>query len=149
MFFLLVWVGNGAKSRSGPMQRRLFEGKDETRNHSRGEKGGTTKQTNKSLNVKTVTFPSKEISTFVQFPSRKQLLSQVAKAINASKKRRLQGMKKKTNQNIWNSFWKNEKSGRLRSDPKELTLYDDELDGDSEVNRIFGARFGEMQSNEG
>ena len=58
-------------------------------------------------------------------------------------------MKKKTNQNIWNSFWKNEKSGRLRSDPKELTLYDDELDGDSGVNRIFGARFGEMQSNEG
>ena len=114
-----------------------------------GEKGGTTKQTNKSLNIKTVTFPSKEISTFVQFPSRKQLLSQVAKAINASKKRRLQGMKKKSNQNIWNSFWKNEKTGRLRSDPKELALYDDELDGDSEVNRIFGARFGEMQSNEG
>ena len=35
---------------------------------------------------------------------------------------------KKTNENIWNSFWTNQKTGKLRAEPRELALYDEEVD---------------------
>ena len=36
--------------------------------------------------------------------------------------------KEKTNENIWNSFWTNQKSGKLIAEPRELALYDEEVD---------------------
>ena len=95
-----------------------------------------TRQTTKSFNrVLNTTFPVTEMSTsgFVQFPSRKQLLSRVAKAIHASKESAkrwglrggIQGLgRNKNNSDIWSSFWRNEKSGKLKSEPRELALYD-------------------------
>ena len=106
--------------------RRLLQ---ETRNHVRESTlpEETTRQTTKSFNhVVNTTFPATEMvtSVFVQFPSRKQLLSRVAKAIHASKGRRggIQGLR--NNSDIWSSFWRNEKSGKLKSEPRELALYD-------------------------
>ena len=90
-----------------------------------------TRQTTKSLDRVNPNFPATEMSTsvFVQFPSRKQLLSRVAKAIHASKenaKRRggIEDLGTRNNSDIWSSFWRNEKSGKLKSEPRELALYD-------------------------
>ena len=90
-----------------------------------------TRQTTKSFNRVDTNFPATELSTsvFVQFPSRKQLLSRVAKAIHASKenaKRRggIEDLGTRNNSDIWSSFWRNEKSGKLKSEPRELALYD-------------------------
>ena len=93
----------------------------------------TTKSFNRIVNT---TFPQTEIplpSIFLQFPSRKQLLSRVAKAIHASKetaRKRLGGQVgelRRNNSDIWSSFWQNEKSGKLKSEPRELALYDEEI----------------------
>ena len=116
--------------------RRLFQEGREKRNHAReAALEGTTRQTTKSFNpVVNTTFPPTEIPTsiFFQFPSRKQLLPQVAKAIHASKetarKRRGEAGARRNNSNIWSSFWQNEKSGKLKSEPRELALYDEEND---------------------
>ena len=118
--------------------RRLFQEAQEKRDHFRETaKNGTTRQTTKSLNhIFKATIPATEIPTsiFVQFPSRKQLLSNVAKAIQASKKtawkRRFPDLR--NNSNIWSSFWTNEKPGKLKSEPRELALYDEEINGRGE-----------------
>ena len=34
----------------------------------------------------------------------------------------IQGLR--NNSDIWSSFWRNEKSGKLKSEPRELALYD-------------------------
>ena len=119
--------------------RRLFQEGQEKRDHFRETaKNGTTRQTTKSLNhIFNATIPATEIPTsiFVQFPSRKQLLSNVAKAIQASKKtawkRRFPDLR--NNSNIWSSFWKNEKSGKLKSEPRELALYYEEIDDEEKI----------------
>ena len=33
----------------------------------------------------------------------------------------------RNNSDIWSSFWQNEKSGKLKSEPRELALYDEEI----------------------
>ena len=108
--------------------RRLLKQGQEIRNNVREttlpEEG--TRQTSRNFNHKilnTATFPAREMSTFVQFPSRKQLLSRVAKAIRRSKESR--GTLRRNNSDIWSSFWRNEKSGKLKSETRELALYED------------------------
>ena len=71
--------------------RRLFQEGEEKRNLAKetAPKEITRQTTTKSFNrIVNTTFPQTEIplpSIFLQFPSRKQLLSRVAKAIHASK----------------------------------------------------------------
>ena len=111
--------------------RRLLKQGQDIRNHIREttlpEEG--TRQTSGNFNHKIVknTFPAREMSTFVHFPSRKQLLSRVAKAIHTSKESRggAQGTLRRNNSDIWSSFWRNEESGKLKSETRELALYED------------------------
>ena len=117
--------------------RRLFQEGEEKRNLAKetAPKEITRQTTTKSFNrIVNTTFPQTEIppSVFLQFPSRKQLLSRVAKAIHASKetaRKRLGGQigVRRNNSDIWSSFWQNEKSGKLKSEPRELALYDEEI----------------------
>ena len=132
--FTLVWLlSQGESLRSGAVfRRKLFQEKYEQKNATINyviiETTTLNIIANGSSQVK-----KDSSATFVQNPSRKQLLSQVAKALHASKKKVKQQVqagegKEKTNENIWNSFWTNQKSGKLIAEPRELALYDEEVD---------------------
>ena len=117
--FTLVWLlSQGESLRSGTvLHRKLFQEKYE--------------QKNATINY--VIIETTTLNIIANGSSRKQLLSQVAKALHASKKKVQQQVqagegKEKTNENIWSSFWTNQKSGKLRADPRELALYDEEVD---------------------
>ena len=131
--FTLVWLlSQGESLRSGAVfHRKLFQEKYEQKNATINyviiETTTLNIIANGSSQVK-----KDSSATFVQNPSRKQLLSQVAKALHASKKKVHQQVqagegKEKTNENIWNSFWTNQKSGKLIAEPRELALYDEEV----------------------
>ena len=117
--FTLVWLlSQGESLRSGTvLHRKLFQEKYE--------------QKNATINY--VIIETTTLNIIANGSSRKQLLSQVAKALHASKKKVQQQVqagegKEKTNENIWSSFWTNQKSGKLRAEPRELALYDEEVD---------------------
>ena len=55
---------------------------------------------------------------------RRDIIARVAKAIHGPRLKH-----NRTNAEIWKSFWHNDKSGHLKSEPKELALYDN-LPGD-------------------
>ena len=117
--FTLVWLlSQGESLRSGTvLHRKLFQEKYE--------------QKNATINY--VIIETTTLNIIANGSSRKQLLSQVARALHASKKKVQQQVqagegKEKTNENIWSSFWTNQKSGKLRAEPRELALYDEEVD---------------------
>ena len=133
--FTLVWLLSQGESllRSGSvLHRKLFQEKYEQKNATINDIIIETTTLNIIANGSSQVKKDSS-ATFVQNPSRKQLLSQVAKALHASKKKAHQQVqagegKEKTNENIWNSFWTNQKSGKLIAEPRELALYDEEVD---------------------
>ena len=137
--FTLVWLlSQGESLRSGTvLHRKLFQEKYE--------------QKNATINY--VIIETTTLNIIANGSSRKQLLSQVAKALHASKKKVQQQVqagerKEKTNENIWNSFWTNQKSGKLRAEPRELALYDEEVDkerGGEETGDAINWRLSHLQ----
>ena len=137
--FTLVWLlSQGESLRSGTvLHRKLFQEKYE--------------QKNATINY--VIIETTTLNIIANGSSRKQLLSQVAKALHASKKKVQQQVqagegKEKTNENIWSSFWTNQKSGKLRAEPRELALYDEEVDkerGGEETGDAINWRLSHLQ----
>ena len=137
--FTLVWLlSQGESLRSGTvLHRKLFQEKYERKNAT----------------INYVIIETTTLNIIANGSSRKQLLSQVAKALHASKKKVQQQVqagegKEKTNENIWSSFWTNQKSGKLRAEPRELALYDEEVDkerGGEETGDAINWRLSHLQ----
>ena len=142
------YTGQKTKPKVWAVARQDFKNKIASTNHfnvSREERAKTNRNSSSTI-INTKIEPETLGYKNVKNVTRKELIAKVAMAIRSSKEvaRKTKDWKWKintphnnTNRNVWSRFWRNEKSGklkshpdqpdRLRNQPEELAQYDAEI----------------------